>query len=126
MKKLFLILVLSFWGSSLLAATPTCRTSGENGLCEYIGQVRQLYINENGLILLYFDSAVPGSVASGVGLTITDGGAASYNLNDNPEFAKLLYSTALAAQSQGKDVRIFMTDVYSNRLRIDRIWIESN
>ncbi|WP_251359709.1 hypothetical protein [Kangiella sp. TOML190] len=45
------------------------------------------------------------------------------SLDDNPEFAKLFYSTALSANAQNKKVSIQMRGTYDGYLKADRIWL---
>lgn len=118
-----LVLISSILLSNfIMAATPTCH-SGSGGYCRYTGKVERIYVNSGNLILLYFDSRVPLDVPASIGFNATQNAAASFNIDANPEFAKLLYSTALAAQASGRVVTIQMNGVQSGYLKIDRIWL---
>jgi hypothetical protein len=57
------------------------------------------------------------------GFSASKTNAAAFVIGDNPEFAKLFYSTALAAQASGRKISIQMRDVYSGYLKFDRIWL---
>lgn len=120
------IILLSFFfiASNVSAGAPTCSASS-GGYCAYTGKVSRIYVNSGNLILLYFDAAVALDVPTVAGYTISNGAAAAYIIDDNPEFAKTFYSTALAAQASGRNVSINMKGVQSGFLKFDRIWLEA-
>jgi len=125
MKKI-VALMFSFLLPGLLhAGEPTCHTSSAAPYCYYLGKVQKLYVNENGVMLLYFDtpmaSGAPASVGIG-GVSKFVAGAVSYK--DKPEFASYFYSMALAAQTTDNDVKIQMRETVGGYLKIDRIWVD--
>jgi hypothetical protein len=124
MKNLLISIVFLALSSNVLSATPSC-SSSHGGYCAYIGKVDRIYINSGNLILLYFDTPMPIENASNAGFTITNGGAAAYNMSDNLEFAKMFYSTALAAQASGREVSIQMRGNQSGFMKLDRIWLKA-
>ena len=105
-----------------LAAKPACYAT-HGGYCQYDGKVKSIYVNSGNIILLYFDTAIPTGDVSVAGFSITNGGAAAYRMTDNPAFANLFYSTALAAQASGRAVTIQMRGTESGYLQFDRIWL---
>ena len=104
------------------SAAPVCYSS-HGGYCAYEGKVRMIYANSGGLILMYFDAPVSVQSAQTAGYTITNVDAGVVQISDNPEFAKLFYSTALAAQSSKRNVMVQLRGVASGYLKIDRIWL---
>ncbi|MCL2914649.1 hypothetical protein L2725_12810 [Shewanella corallii] len=108
--------------TSLFAAPPTCHSS-HDGYCQYSGTVKSIYVNSGNVILMYFDTGFDPSSASGAGFTVSNGNAAAIRITDNPAFANLFYSTALAAQASGRPVTVQMRGVISGYLKIDRIWL---
>ncbi|MFA0813455.1 hypothetical protein [Microbulbifer epialgicus] len=108
--------------NNLQAGTPTCH-SGSDAYCQYVGKVERVYVNNDNLILLYFDTPVPLSVPASIGLSVGSGFAAAVDADENPEFAKMLYSTALTAQASGRSVTIQMRGIQNGYLKIDRIWL---
>lgn len=74
---------------------------------------------------MYFDTPLDLHVAQGVGFNPAVASAAIIKVDDHPDFAKLFYSTALAAQASGREVTIQMRGVASGYLVIDRIWLDS-
>lgn len=125
MKKVVALLFSFLLPGLIHAGEPTCHTSAGAPYCYYLGKVKQLYINDRGVMMLYFDtpmaSGAPASVGIG-GVSKFVAGAVSYL--DKPEFASYFYSTALAAQTTGKDVKIQMRGTVGGYLKIDRIWVE--
>lgn len=125
MKKILLtlsFLVLSSVCSYALATKPNCYSSG-NGYCQYKGQVSKVYVNAGNIILLYFDEAMAPADAQVAGYTISSGVAGAYKITNNPDFAKMLYSTLLTAKSQNKEVQVQMRGTESGYMKIDRVWI---
>ena len=123
MKKILSLLsIICTISFPSLAAKPTC-SPNYNGYCSYTGTVDRIYINSGNLILIYFDERIEISEASKAGLSITETSAAAYKVNDNPEFAKLFYSTALAAQASKRKVSIQMRSTLNGYLKFDRIWL---
>lgn len=123
MKKILSLLsIICTISFPALAAKPTC-SPNYNGYWSYAGTVDRIYINSGNLILIYFDEPIEISEASKAGLSITETSAAAYKVNDNPEFAKLFYSTALAAQASKRKVLIQMRGTLNGYLKFDRIWL---
>jgi len=122
--KILFILFIGLVPSLVNAAQPTCHSSS-GGYCSYTGKVQRIYINSGNLILLYFDTPLPSSAPASIGLNITRSGvgAAALRVESNPDFAKLFYSTALAAQASNRDITIQMRGITSGYLTIDRIWL---
>ena len=120
-KALLAISVLGF-SAVAFAAPPVCYTS-YGGYCAYEGRVRMIYANSGGLILMYFDAPVSVESAQTAGYTVTSPEAGAVIINDNPEFAKLFYSTALSAQAGKRNVSVQMRGTTSRYLKIDRVWL---
>ncbi|WP_299004916.1 hypothetical protein [uncultured Shewanella sp.] len=125
MKYLFSsIILLTMLNLNALAAEPTCH-SGNPPYCKYIGKVNRIYVNADNLMLLYFDTDLPSEVADSAGYNVSKYSAAAFSVDQNPEFAKMLYSTALAAQASNRDVTIQMRGSTWGYLKIDRIWLDA-
>ncbi len=124
MKKWFCILAIGLFFSNISwAGAPTCHTHSSGPYCSYQGKVSRIYINTGNTILIYFDTLLDANAASGVGFTVTQRSAAAFDLNENPEFAKIFYSTALAAQASNRDIVIQMRGTLGGYLKLDRIWL---
>lgn len=106
------------------AATPFC-SSSSGGYCQYNGKVSKIYVNSGGIILLYFENPTTVAEAQLAGFTISATNAAAYQMSTNIEFAKMLYATALAAQTSGREISIQMHGVEAGYLKISRIWLDA-
>ncbi|WP_367987506.1 hypothetical protein AB2S62_13545 [Vibrio sp. NTOU-M3] len=120
--KLFIALSLLL-STNAFASAPTC-SSTYGGYCSYVGMVERIYVNSGNLILVYFDAPMSESEPGKAGMDVTNHTAAAIKINDNPDFAKLFYSTALAAQSSGRRISMHMRGSVSGFPKIDRIWLE--
>ena len=120
--KIIVSLILVLFVSSSWAAAPTCHNNA-GSYCRYTGKVSSIYVNSGNLILMYFDTPVDIAEAAAVGFNITQNNAAAYRISENPDFAKLFYSTALAAQATGRDIYIQMHSTEGSYLKFDRIWL---
>jgi hypothetical protein len=117
---IFLCVLFSFSANS---AVPTCHESSSGNYCTYTGLVNRIYINDSGMILIYFDEVMHVEAAAAVGISISKGNAATFVLQSNIEFSKLLYSTALAARASGTPISMQMRGAQNGYLKIDRIWM---
>ena len=120
--QIILFIIFGLLSNLVVAGQPTCHSSS-GGYCRYTGKVQRIYINSANLILLYFDTPVPLDVPEIIGYNVTRAPAAAIRIGSNPDFAKLFYSTALAAQASGRDITIQMRGTTSGYLLIDRIWL---
>ena len=121
MKRLLLSFSVLF-STLLTAGQPVCH-SASGGYCSYSGFVSNIYVNKFNDILVYFDTAMENGAGDTAGYTVNNHNAAILNIDESPEFAKLFYSTALAAQSTKRRISIQMRGVKSGYLKIDRIWL---
>ena len=110
--------------SSALAAPPQCYTYYGSGYCQYTGRVSRVYVNSSNQIILYFDAAMSPTAPSSVGISgvsVFDSGI--YNITDNPDYAKMLYASLLAAQARGAIVDIQLWGTSVGYMKLDRIWV---
>ena len=121
-QTLALLALLMALSANTFAAAPKCYSS-PGGYCQYTGKVKQIYINRWNLILLYFDTPIAASEPAKAGYSINNRSAAAFPVKESPEFAKLFYSTALAAQASGRNVTIQMRGNQHGYLKFDRIWL---
>ncbi|BFM10158.1 hypothetical protein R50072_03110 [Simiduia litorea] len=123
--RLFLLIIATVLISvDVVAAEPTCSTYNSSPYCAYTGKVQNLYVNDGDLILMYFDSAMDLNQPASVGLSgVATGDAAAIKVSANPEFAKMFYSTALAAQASERSVTVQMRNTFNGYLVMDRIWL---
>ena len=122
MKKLFLATLALFFSHTVLADAPNCY---EAGYCTYNGKVKTVYVSSSGKILIYFDTNTTVAEAAKAGFTIVKTNAAQVTISDNPDFAKLVHSTALTAQTLGRNINIQMNSSSSTNLIISNIWLNA-
>ena len=76
--------------------------------------------------MLYFDKPFANGAPESVGISgVRHRSATIFDADDNPEFARMFYSTALAAQASGRNVTIQMRGSQSGYLKFDRIWLSA-
>jgi len=123
MIKKGIVVFLFFYSLNAIADKPVCHSSS-GGYCSYYGYVDKIYVNSGNLILLYFDTAMDDGEWDKAGFQASSRTATAIRIDDNPEFAKLFYSTALAAQTSKRMISIQMRGNYGNYLLADRIWLD--
>lgn len=105
----YLSTLLLFISLQAMAGTPTCHDHSGGAYCSYSGTVKQIYVNASNFILIYFENSIDVSTPAAYGLSVTNGGAAALKITDeNKEFARMLYSTALAAKASGATIGMQM------------------
>ncbi len=110
--------------STAQATAPTCSTSGGVGYCDYSGVVSRAYINSSNLMLIYFDTPVSAASLSAVGITgVSNYSACAFLTTQNPEYAKMFFAAALAAQARGVVVTIQLRGTEAGYIKCDRIWV---
>lgn len=94
--------------------------------CQYDGTIERIYLNENNFIIVYFNAEFDKGAASAAGITTTFLGGGAVNGTTKPEYAKMFYSTALAAQATGRKVKIQMQGTEASYAKITKIWLYPN
>jgi hypothetical protein len=107
------------------ADAPTCDTYNGQGYCQYLGRVKELYLNSGGEILMYFDTPMPSTAPTSVGISgVSNHSATIYRLSDSPDYAKAMYASLLATQARGGRVLVQMWGTYAGYMKLDRIWVQ--
>lgn len=123
MKNIWIITVLLFAGA-VNADSMFCKPQNSSGYCQYNGKVASLYVNKSKHILMYFENPMNDGLPSSAGISgVSEYGAGLVDLGEYPEFGQLFYSTAMAAQAQGKNVKVQMRGTAYGYMKIDRIWL---
>ena len=123
MIKTAIALIALLISSSCFADKPLCYES-YGGYCQYTGFVQKIYVNSGNLILMYFDTTMDEGEWDTAGIVASNRNAAAIVINDNPDFAKLFYSTALSAQASKRKVTVQLRGAHSGYLKIDRVWLD--
>ena len=122
-KTLFIVLLLCVFSTYTYADAPNCLENGDDDYCGYTGKVQSIYVNSGNLVLMYFDTPMDPENAKLAGMQITVPNAGAVSIDQNPEFAKLFYSTALSAQATKRNVSVQMRGQIGGFPKIDRIWL---
>lgn len=119
--KLFLgALAFSMLPQAASAQTVGCAAT----YCQYQGKITRAYINEDNLMLIYFEQPFDVAITATAGITgVSNGQAGSYIITDNQNYSEFLYSTALTALAAEKTVIMQFYEARSGYLKIDKIWI---
>jgi hypothetical protein len=126
MLRIAILIILATAVDVAWAGEPVCRfTNSDRAFCQYTGKVSRAYVNDGGMILLYFDTALDPAFLSEVGFasTTSTAAAAFFRNSDNADFANALYSSMLTAQARDTTVTVQMYTVRGGYLVIDRIWV---
>jgi hypothetical protein len=108
------------------AAAPTCHTYSGSGYCQYTGVVQQAYVNSAGLIIIFFDTPFDLSAPASVGIPgVSVSNACAFVIAESPDYAKMLYASALTAQARGTTVSMQLWGTTQGYLRCDRILVNS-
>jgi hypothetical protein len=118
------LVALASANASAWAGAPQCYPNNGSWYCQYAGPVSAAYLNASGLILLYFDTPLDPSNLSSAGVTgVSQYGGAAYVMSTNPDYAKTLYASLLAAQARGVSVTVQMQGVVQGYLQLINIWV---
>lgn len=122
-KLLLFAIALTMVPQSAMAQTFTCSGSGPH--CQYTGKISRAYINEDNLMLIYFEQPFDIALPAAVGiLGVSRGDAGSYLTTNNHSYSEFLYSTALTALAADKTVVVQFFVAQSGYLRVNKIWID--
>ena len=114
------------------AAEFSCQTPASGAYCQYIGPVRLVYNNADGLILMYYEAPVDIAQASSVGLPCGFGSAgAAAAMHDTiwdveGFFNKSLLAALMLTKALKSDiwVQLRCANGTTPYLQIDRFWLK--
>jgi predicted membrane-bound mannosyltransferase len=124
-KAMLPLLMLACTGPAL-ADRPECSTSATTGTpyCQYRGLVSRSYVSQGGAVLMHFDTAFA-SAAEVTIPNVTVLNACLVQVDQNQNFAKMFYASALMAQASGKTVTVQMRGSADGYPLCDRIWVNN-
>jgi hypothetical protein len=117
------------FAATVSLAALDCDAGG--GICTYTGTVEQSYArSDDHLILICFDQDYGTAPITPLYPEVTKGNAAAFLLNGNPEFGKILHSSALTAQLTGKTVTMNLQGTVDGGsgvwLKIVEFWVNGD
>lgn len=120
---IFLTLISSgyYWYSTL--PTSVCKTSETSTpYCRYIGTINKIYLNRDGLALIFIDKEFDVKQAQEFGYDIKSGNMVALNINDNL-VDRYLYDTLNSALTNQNRIELHARNTINGYLKLDRIWI---
>jgi hypothetical protein len=123
------LLLLAFCAplEEIFAGEALCKES-QSGTpyCKYTGKIKNLYVNKNGLVLMFLESPIPIEDALKYGYKISSGNAISMEINSSNTFlTSTIYMSLLSAFEDDLNVEVHMRSVKQGYMELDRIWFNS-
>ena len=118
-----LILALGMiYSYSLNQSIALCKPSETSTpYCKYIGPVNKLYVNQEGLVLLFLNVSISTSDAAYYGYNIRNGSAFAVDLNS--PHGHEMYELIRLAFTNGDNVEVHARATTHGYMLIDRVWI---
>jgi hypothetical protein len=130
MKNLILLfLIYLIFSAPVKAATSLCKGSETSTTyCKYIGKDEQIYINSDGLVLIFLEKEIPIDMAKEFGFSITSGKAVVFEVTEkNSYLTSLIHNTVVEALTEKLEIEIHTRSTLKGYMKLDRIWVkESN
>ncbi|GAA6204838.1 hypothetical protein [Thalassotalea sp. SU-HH00458] len=128
MKYLLILLTAHFlFIEQAHAAIALCKSSATStSYCKYVGKVEQIYINNDGLVLIFLEKEIPIDMAMKFNYKISSGKAIALEITpDNSYLTSLIYHTAMEALTENIEVEIHARSTVKGYMKLDRIWLNS-
>lgn len=90
--------------------------------CKFVGKTTRVYLNNDGLGLVFIDSSIDIKSASSFGYDISSGNAFAFDINDSE--SKAMLDMMLVAHQHNLNVEVHAREVKDGYLLADRIWIK--
>ncbi|MDO6720369.1 hypothetical protein Q4575_13205 [Psychrosphaera sp. 1_MG-2023] len=119
----FLTVIASgyFWYSAM--PTAVCKSSETSTpYCKYIGKINKIYLNRDGLALVFIDAPFGIKQAKEYGYDIKSGNIVALNINDSLA-DKYLYDMLNSAFTNQNRIEMHARNTLNGYLKLDRIWI---
>lgn len=91
--------------------------------CRYKGEIDKIYINSNGLALVFLNKHFNVEDAKKFGYDVTAGNIVAIDLNNKTLFSRELFDMATLAFQQDLFVEIHARGTINGYLTVDRIWV---
>lgn len=94
--------------------------------CRYKGEIDKIYINSNGLALVFLNKTFNIDDAKKFGYVVTAGNIVAIDLNNETQFSRELFDMATLAFQQDLFVEIHARGTTNGYLVVDRIWVNKS
>ena len=91
--------------------------------CKYKGEIDKVYINNNGLVLVFLNKSFNIGEAKGFGYDIKAGNIVAIDLNKENQFSRELFDMTMLAFQHESAVELHARQTTSGYLVVDRIWV---
>lgn len=128
MKYLLILLTAHFlFIKQAHAASALCKSSKTStSYCKYVGKIEKVYINNDGLVLIFLETEIPIDMAMKFNYKISSGKAIAFEItSDNSYLTSLIHNTAVEALSKKIEVEIHTRSTLKGYMKLDRIWLNS-
>jgi hypothetical protein len=118
------IAVFTYKTFESINAEAICKSSDTTTpYCRYKGEIEKIYINSNGLALLFLNKNFNVEDAKKFGYDVTAGNIVAIDLNNETQFSRELFDMATLAFQQDLLVEIHARGTINGYLTVDRIWV---
>ena len=125
-RLLVIILGLSLLSSCQFTANnnAVCKNStSDTPYCRYKGTIEKLYVNSDGLVLIFINDDFSLEQAKKYGYEIKTGNVIAYPLKGENSISTNMLDFVKIAFSKQLDVEIHARNVFKGYLTVDRIWV---
>jgi len=124
---LFICLIIALFAYKTYESTNVeaiCKSSETSTpYCRYKGEIDKIYINSNGLALVFLNKKFNLEDAKEFGYVVSTGNIVAIDLNNQTQFSRELFDMATLALQQDLFVEIHARGTTNGYLVVDRIWV---
>jgi hypothetical protein len=110
------------------ATTALCKTSKTSSpYCKYIGKISKVYVNSDGLVLIFLDKNIPIEMAKKYNYEINSGQAIAFEITpENSYLTSKIHNMVMSAITHNMEVEIHSRKTIKGYMKLDRIWLEKS
>ena len=90
--------------------------------CKFVGKTTQVYLNSDGLGLVFIDGNIDTKSASDFGYAISSGSAFAFDIQSS--HGRAMFDMALLARQHNFTIEVHAREVEQGYLLADRIWVK--
>lgn len=121
-----MVVLLALGGVFFLKGDPSisiCKPSQTSTpYCKFVGETTKVYLNSDGLGLVFINGNINIKSASDFGYVISAGNAFAFDIKDNE--GQAMFELAVLAHERGLTIEVHARETNSGYLLADRIWIK--